>query len=360
MSRVRAFFSVPKFSLSRLAILLVPTLIIGAWLGYGYATAVSHYRDSSKLLAMLGIGRPTVNRLDARYSDADHDLVADPPSSPDKFVDPSVLVFASVPTYGDEERHTDVWKDFRSALSKATGKKVKQREFQAIEDQFVAFERGEVQLAMFNTGSVPRAVNTCGFVPICTYGHTDGTAGYNMRIIVPAASSIKSVPDLRGCRFAFVDRNSNSGFKLPVVLMKEEFDLLPGRDYQWGFTFAHETSIRSVAAGDYKGAAVASDILERESSEDAKLQTKIRSIYQSERFPPPAIGCAWNLPKPLVAQIRGVLLEFKISGTSLEQIFKDSRMTRFVPVSYKDDWALVRRIDNQLGAMRPVGESSGG
>ena len=38
-------------------------------------------------LRTSGLSRPTVNKLDERFTDADNDLVADPPTDPSKFLD---------------------------------------------------------------------------------------------------------------------------------------------------------------------------------------------------------------------------------------------------------------------------------
>jgi phosphonate transport system substrate-binding protein len=195
-------------------------------------------------------------------------------------------------------------------------------------------------------------VNACGFVPVSTLGRADGSFGITMQLIVPAASLVQTVRDLRGHRLTFTDTTSNSGFKAPVVLLWTDFGLAPDRDYSWGFSFGHEASIRGVADGDLEAAAVASDMLARALGEpddarrvDAK---KLRVIYTSERFPPAALGYAHDLRPELAEAIRGALLEFSWNGTGLDKVF-GSDATRFVPVAYKDDFAIVRRIDDALG-----------
>jgi hypothetical protein len=47
----------------------------------------------------------------------------------------------------------------------------------------------------------------------------------------------------------------------------------------------------------------------------------------------------------LAAGIRKAFLEFSCHGTSLQNRFDASHTTKFVPLSYKQDYALVRRID---------------
>jgi phosphonate transport system substrate-binding protein len=72
---------------------------------------------------------------------------------------------------------------------------------------------------------------------------------------------------------------------------------------------------------------------------------EFRTIYESERFPPATLGCAYDLSEDLANRIRKAFLEFDCRGTSLEKRFETSRTTAFVPLSYKQDYALVRRID---------------
>lgn len=159
--------------------------------------------------------------------------------------------------------------------------------------------------------------------------------------------------DLKGHKITFTNTTSNSGFKAPVVLFLKDFGLAPERDYTWGFSFSHDESIRGVACGELQAAAVASDMLARaEADLDESLRVspeQVRVIYTSERFPPAAFGYAHDLDPTLADAIRGAFLEFAWPGTSLETAFGPDA-TQFVPVSYKDDFAVIRLIDDAHGA----------
>jgi phosphonate transport system substrate-binding protein len=72
----------------------------------------------------------------------------------------------------------------------------------------------------------------------------------------------------------------------------------------------------------------------------------IRVIKESESFPPAALGYAYNLSPDLAAEIKAALLQFTWSGTGLEKQFPDA--SRFVPISYKTDFELIRRIDDSV------------
>jgi len=129
------------------------------------------------------------------------------------------------------------------------------------------------------------------------------------------------------------------------MLMKEH-DLQPERDYTWGFSYDHETSIKGIADKRFEAAAVASDILERMiASGDVKADA-IRTIYESSAFPPGVVGCAYNLKPEIREGIQDTLANFDWKGSGLEKTYGAQGSVKFAAVSYKDDWKPVREIRN--------------
>src|SRR5262249_5033847 len=150
----------------------------------------------------------------------------------------------------DAER--DNWKEFVVFLSKQTDKPVDLVVFKTPEEQIQALDEGKLHITGFNTGNVPEAANHPGVVPDCTLGRADDSiATITMRIIVPADSSIRGPMDLKGHTIAFTDRTSNSGYKVPLVHLKDE-GLLPQRDYNCRFSTRHELSIQGIVEGEYQ------------------------------------------------------------------------------------------------------------
>ena len=135
------------------------------------------------------------------------------------------------------------------------------------------------------------------------------------------------------------------------MLLRDQYDMLPDRDYDWGFSLGHEESIKGVAAKEFEVAPVASDILARMVEKNEVDPQAFRSIHESERFPPATIGIAYNLTPELRDAIREVLLAFDLRGTGLEGEF-GADATKFVPVNYKNDWANARRIDQLVAQAR--------
>jgi phosphonate transport system substrate-binding protein len=293
-----------------------------------------------------------------KFTDVDGDLLADFPTDPAKFTSPSPIVFSYI-AEGDPDidaeaidRIQRIWQDLLAKISERTGRSVEYRHYTKTEDQLADFARGEVHVVGLNTGTVEEAVAKYGFIPVCTLGNSDGNFGYTMKVVVPDQSAVRALEGLRGKRITFTRPNSNSGFKAAFVHLMDAHGMLPERDYQWGFSLDHDKSIQLVAAGETDAAAVASDVLARMIETGLVDGKALRTIYESERFPPATIGFAHNLAPELREGIRQVLVEFDWKGTALSREFGPMGAVRFVPVNYKDDWANVRRIEQSLRRAR--------
>jgi phosphonate transport system substrate-binding protein len=210
---------------------------------------------------------------------------------------------------------------------------------------------GQLQVAGFNTGAVPPAVNVSGFVPVCAIPTQDGTALTHTDIIVPADSPLQKPEDLKGHELTLTDLGSNSGYKAPLVLLREQFGLQPLSDIRFRYSQSHNVSIAGVAAHRYEAAAVADDMLGRQLTANTLNMSQIRIIYKSENFPTAGLGYVYNLKPELAQKVRDALLTFDWKGTSLEKLLDSGNQTKFLPVNYKNDWTLVRRIDDEMGIL---------
>jgi phosphonate transport system substrate-binding protein len=284
--------------------------------------------------------------LDKAYCDRDGDLVADAPTDPKQLVDPSTLVFAYTPVE-DPAVYAKVWDGFVKYLEQTTGKKVVFFPVQSNAAEIEAMRSGRLHIAGFNTGSNPIAVNCAGFVPFAIMGTNDGKFGYEMEIIVPADSAIKTPADLKGKKVAFTDPTSNSGYKAPLAILKADFNLEPDRDFTAVFSGKHDNSVIGVANKDYDAAAVANEVMFRMFERKVVERDKIRTIYKSATFPTTGYGYAYNLDPALVEKIKQAFFTYPWEGSALQAEFKGQ--DRFVPITYQKDWAVIRKIDAATG-----------
>ena len=284
--------------------------------------------------------------LDKAYCDRDGDLVADAPTDPKQFVNPSTIIFAYTPVE-DPAVYAKTWDGFLRHMEKLTGKKVVFFPVQSNAAQIEAMRSGRLHVAGFNTGSNPIAVNCAGFVPVAIMGSQNGEFGYEMEIIVPADSAIKTPADLKGKKLAFTSPTSNSGFKAPSAILKADFNLEAERDFTPVFSGKHDNSVLGVANKDYDAASIANEVMKRMVERKVVDPAKIRSIYKSETFPTTGYGYAHNLDPKLVEKVKEAFFTFPWEGSALKAEFKEQ--DRFVPITYKKDWSVIRKIDAATG-----------
>jgi phosphonate transport system substrate-binding protein len=72
---------------------------------------------------------------------------------------------------------------------------------------------------------------------------------------------------------------------------------------------------------------------------------QIVSVYRSETFPTAAFGLAHNLKPRLATKIREAFFNYPWTGSGLEKEFSSLGVSKFVPITYKKDWAVIRKID---------------
>ena len=284
--------------------------------------------------------------LDKAYCDTNGDLVADAPTDPAKLINPSTIIFSYTPVE-DPAVYSKVWDGFIRHMEKVTGKKVAFFPVQSNAAQLEAMRSGRLHVAGVNSGGNPLAVNCAGFVPFAIMAGQKGEFGYEMEIIVPADSPIKTPADLKGKKLAFTAPTSNSGYKAPSAILKAEFNLEANTDFEPVFSGKHDNSVLGVANKDYDAAAIANEVMFRMFERKVVDKAKIRSIYKSETFPTTGYGYVYNLDPALVAKIKEAFFTFQWEGSALKAEFKEQ--DKFAPITYQKDWAVIRKIDAATG-----------
>ncbi|MES2296243.1 MAG: phosphate/phosphite/phosphonate ABC transporter substrate-binding protein [Pseudomonadota bacterium] len=283
--------------------------------------------------AQASAGRVTPH-LAPGYCDLDDDLVADAPQDKAQWLDPELIMVATHDLLQRADHGA-----FVRHLENALKRKVRYFVARDNVEMMAAFKANRIHLLNINSGAVPQAVRCHGFVPLVQGVDAGGKiAAYTMELVVPAASAIKSVPQLKGHRITFVDDSSASGYKAPLAILRDEFGLLPGRDFHFDFSGRHDSSLMGVAGGVYEAAAVASGA--REDLTRAKLLDAIalRVLYTSRPIPVPPWGVSKRLAPSLSKRIQQALLSYH-GDESAQGSGKHFRVA-----NYRDDWALARAV----------------
>jgi phosphonate transport system substrate-binding protein len=301
------------------------------------------------LVGALSMGWATPGQaLDSRFKDDNGDLVADTPTDPSQQIDPDTLIFAYTPVE-DPAVYAKVWDGFLRHMESVTGKKVQFFPVQSNAAQIEAMRAGRLHVAGFNTGSNPLAVNCAGFVSFTIMASKDGNFGYNMEIITYPGSGIEKVEDLKGKKMAFTSQTSNSGFKAPSAILKADYGLEAGKDFEPVFSGKHDNSILGVANKDYPAAAIANSVLHRMVARDVIKADQVVSIYKSQKFPTTGFGYVYNLKPELQEKIKEAFFTFNWEGSALKEEFARSGEEQFIPITYQSHWEVIRKIDTANG-----------
>ena len=98
---------------------------------------------------------------------------------------------------------------------------------------------------------------------------------------------------------------------------------------------------------DYDAAAIANEVMIRMFERKVVDPAKIRTIYKSDTFPTTSYGMAHNLDPQLQEKIKEAFFTYPWEGSALKAEFKTE--DRFVPITYKKDWSVIRKIDEASG-----------
>ena len=345
MSKANPDSARPTINLLRLSIAVLVALAVACG-AYWFGVNSVETKEVPALWA-LGMDQPSIEQLDSRFKDVDGDLVADPPVEPADWLDPPTLNFSYLAA--DQERYLATWADVLKFIGERCGRPVVFRPQDSPDAQLAGISTGELHIVGINSGAVPVAVHRCGFVPLCSFGANGKLATYTMKIIARKDSPLKNVSDMRGHRLALTDPTSNSGWKAPLFLLKTEHHLTPIVDFDIISTHGHANSIKALAAGEQEVAAVASDELQLAEAHGLIRADDYRVIYDSKPFCNNTLGSPHNLKPELVEKVKKALLEYNWKGSKLDEELSTFGANQFFAVSFKDDFVLLREIDNAMG-----------
>jgi phosphonate transport system substrate-binding protein len=283
-------------------------------------------------------------QLDTLYCDANNDLVADPPTDPAKWKDPSTLVFAYSPVESPAV-YASIFQPFLDHLTQCTGKRVIFYPVQSNSAEIEAMRAGRLHIAGYATGAVGFAVNMAGAIPIAAIGSERGIAGYKVAAIVRADSPYKTLADLKGKKVAHTSPASNSGNLAPRAFFPEG-GLTPETDYKPLMSGGHDKSALGVMRGDYDMAPVASDVLDRMMARGDVKKDEVRVIWESKIFPTSSFSITHDMKPELAAKLTACFMSFRFPEIMKNEYKGEDR---FLPMTYKDTWAPVREVADKTG-----------
>ena len=278
--------------------------------------------------------------LDQMYCDETGSLTADLPKDPAQWKDPGTLLF-TCPPVEDPAIYKDAFADFMQFLEAGTGKRIMYYIVASNSAAVEAMRAGRLHIAGFSPGPTWFAVNLAGYVPLAVKGNEQAIQRSRTIVIARADSPLHGLADLKGTKVAHSAPTAHSGHMAPLALFPGE-GVIPGTDYRLEFSGGHGKSIHGVHAGDYDAACVPSDIFQRMADAGRIKREEYKILWQSSGlFPTASFGLAHDLHPDLAQKITNAFFAYRFPP-AMQKLFGGA--DRFLPITYKDDWALVALI----------------
>ncbi len=137
----------------------------------------------------------------------------------------------------------------------------------------------------------------------------DGTSTYYGLIFVRSDSGIKNARDMKGKRFAFVDKATTAGFLLPLDYFKKN-GITNYKAYlkEAYFTGTHEDAIYDVLNGKADIGAAKNTVYERVMKADKRVKNELVVLAKSPDVPENGLAMRKDLDKSIERKLKEALL----------------------------------------------------
>lgn len=154
---------------------------------------------------------------------------------------------------------------------------------------------------------------------------------FTSRFIVPAASTAKSLADLKGKTFAFGSPSSTSGHLMPRHFLQQA-GIDPERDFKTiAFSGAHDATVAFVASGRAEAGVLNASVLDKLTEAGNPNASKVRVLSTT----PPYFDYNWtargDLDPALAKKITAAFLKLDANNPEHKEIMQLQRATRFIP-----------------------------
>jgi phosphonate transport system substrate-binding protein len=243
---------------------------------------------------------------------------------------------------------------FLRYLSDATGLRFRLHLSDSSSGLIEDLRTGKVQLAAVGAGSYLEAHELMPIEPLVRGLDARGEPTYHAVIVVAPDSPLRSVPELRGRRFAFGSVTSTQGHVIPrIMLLQQGIELgdLGFYDYRG----SHGACAEAVISGRFDACGM-QDVLARA----LEREGLVRILEVSDPFPSSCIAASASVPAEVRARLVEALLAFDPTGAQAGVLYRWDRTEMaggFVEAS-DGDYAELRRWMQRFGMLPETGGAS--
>lgn len=202
--------------------------------------------------------------------------------------------------------------------------------------------------AFFGSFTFSLASARLGLVLLARPEGLDGISTYHGLIFVRKDSHIKNARDMKGKRFAFVDKATTAGYLLPLEYFKENH-IYNYKDYfkETYFTGTHDDAIYDVLAGKADIGAAKNTVYDRMADSDRRVTDELSILARSPEVPENALAVRKDLDPDLRDKLKTALLTMQDDPRGRE-VLKDFGAARFIETK-ESDYEPVFRYAKHIG-----------
>jgi phosphate/phosphite/phosphonate ABC transporter binding protein len=216
------------------------------------------------------------------------------------------LKFGFTPVLSETEMRAE-FEPLMSYLSGAIGQKVVLYIAKNYGDLRTQIEAGTVDIGSFSPFAYVDAVRG-GKVRIIAQSILDGSATYRGIIVAHRDSGLKTVADLEGKRFAFVDPKSASGYVYPRAMLIEKGVTPEGYFRETMFAGGHDKVISAILEGRADAGAIYDGALGVEKAKGVPTE-KLVTLASTDPIPHDAIAVRIGMDDALAKKIQTALVD---------------------------------------------------
>jgi len=210
------------------------------------------------------------------------------------------------------------------------------------------FVSNDLDGAFFGSFTGALAHRKLGVEALARPEYLDGTSTYHGLLFVRKDSGIESAADMKGKRFAFVDKATTAGWLLPLHFFQthgiDDHETWFEETY---FAGTHEGAIHDVLEKKADVGAAKNTVFYRLAATDPRISNELRLLTRSPDVPANALCVRRDLDDALMTKLREALLNMDKNEEGLE-ILKRFGAKRFIPTT-EEDYAVVFEFAETIG-----------
>jgi len=212
-------------------------------------------------------------------------------------------------------------------------------------DNFVSLH---LDAAFFGSFSYALAHSKIGVEPVARPVNMDGSSTYYGLIFVRKDSGIKSIKDMQGKRFAFVDSATTAGYLLPQAFFKkhgvEDYKTFFKETY---FAGTHQHAIYDVLNKKAEIGAAKNTIFYRLAAKDRRLLDELVLLARSPDVPENGLAVRKDIDNAIKLKLKQALINMHADPEGID-ILKKFGAKKFIETS-DDDYSGVYQYVREIG-----------